>query len=90
MANKSTTVTAGAEQVITLDIPYATVELVHHGDASEPVWYRADGTAAVAAADENKVLLATERLTIPAAGDGTVSISIVSAGAPTVTLEGVA
>ena len=70
---------------------FSKVELVHHGNVDEAAYYRLDGVAPVAAADENRVLLPNERLTVFPGGNGAVSIDIVVAtGAPTVTLEGTA
>lgn len=59
----------------------APAEIVHHGDATEVIYFRTDGVAAVAAADENQVLLASERLFIKLPSDNV--ISVISAGIPT-------
>lgn len=66
------------------------VEITHHGDVDEVVYFRTDGTAAVAAADENRLLLPHERLTLPCASGGAhPTISVVAAtGSPTISVEG--
>lgn len=66
------------------------LELFHHGDVDEVVYYRTDGTAAVASADETRSLGPGERQTLPVNGSGeSPQISIVAAtGTPKISLEG--
>ena len=54
-------------------------EIVNHG--TDAIYFRLDGTAAVAEADETEVVLGSERLaiTLPDSGE----ISIISGGTPT-------
>ena len=54
-------------------------ELVNQG--TDVIYFRLDGTDPVAAADENKVLLGSERLAISLGDDGVVKL--ISAGTPT-------
>jgi len=54
-------------------------EIVNHG--TDAIYFRTDGTAAVVAADENEVVLGSERLSIEIPTSGI--ISVISAGTPT-------
>ena len=54
-------------------------ELVNHG--TDVIYFRLDGTDPVVAADENEVLLGSERLAISLPSDGVVKV--ISAGTPT-------
>lgn len=54
-------------------------ELVNHG--TDVIYFRLDGTDPVAAADENEVLLGSERLAISLPSDGVVKV--ISGGTPT-------
>lgn len=56
-------------------------EIVHHGDVADVIYFRLDGVTAVAAADENQVLLSGERLFVRLGPDNTVDL--ISAGAAT-------
>jgi hypothetical protein len=59
-------------------------EIVNHGDGT--VWYRTDGTTAVAEADECYPVLANERLSIRLPESGEVSIIGGSGETPTYTV----
>ena len=66
-------------------------ELVNHGNvAGAVIYYRTDGVSAAVAADENRVVLAGERVRLrlpPRSGTGaTAQLSIVSAAAVTFSL----
>jgi hypothetical protein len=54
-------------------------EIVNHG--TDAIYFRTDGVAAVAAADENEVVIGGERLSIELPTSGIVSV--ISAGTPT-------
>ena len=54
-------------------------ELVNHG--TDVIYFRVDGVDPVAAADENEVLLPSERLAIPLPDSG--EVRVISAGTPT-------
>jgi len=56
-----------------------SAEIVNHG--TDVIYFRTDGTAAVEAADENEVVLGSERLAIKLGDDG--EVSLISAGTPT-------
>lgn len=60
-------------------------ELVNHGAGT--IYFRTDGVAAVALADENEVILAGERLSFKMPTTGV--ISVISAGTPTYSLVNV-
>ncbi len=54
-------------------------ELVNHG--TDVIYFRLDGTAPVVAADENEVLLGSERLSISLPDSG--EVQMISSGTPT-------
>ena len=66
------------------------IEIFHHGDVDEVVYYRTDGTTAVASADETRSLGPGERQAFMPAGKGDFAlISIVAAtGTPKISVEG--
>jgi hypothetical protein len=66
------------------------IEIFHHGNVDEVVYYRTDGTTAVASADETRSLGPGERQTQQVAAGGAFPvISIVAAtGAPKISVEG--
>ena len=82
--------TASTEDTATLsacDKVGMRADLVHHGylldgttAATEPIYFRLDGTAAAAQADETEIVLSGERVSIqlPATGQ----VSLISAGTP--------
>ena len=88
------TLTADTNHSIELTGSGRTVELTHHGDATEAVYYNSYSDEPVdeltgGGAEEERVLLAGERLVVGsrrAAGDS-VFFELFSAGTPTVTLE---
>lgn len=83
------TLGAGVADDVTLSLSsIATLELVHHGNVTNPVYFRLDATTPVAAADENEVLLPNERLRVAARGGTTQVLGFISAGAATVTVIG--
>lgn len=74
------TLAAATEDVVTLSGGVSLPgEIVNHG--TDAIYFRTDGTAAVAAADENEVVLGGERLSIRLPQSGVVSV--ISAGTPT-------
>lgn len=56
-------------------------EIVNHGDGA--IYFRSDGTTAVAEADETEVVLANERLAIYLNDDGELSVIGASGVTPT-------
>jgi len=82
--------TAATEDTATLsgaDKVGMRADLVHHGylldgttAATEPIYFRLDGTAAVAQADETEVLLSGERISVQLPESG--QVSLISAGTP--------
>jgi hypothetical protein len=72
------TLSAATADVVTLTSKPAIAELVHHGNASDPIYFRVDGTTAVSAAAENEIVLAGERLRIALPDTGIASV--ISAG----------
>ena len=56
-------------------------EIVNHGTGA--IYFRSDGTTAVAAADENEVVLESERLAINLPNDGVLSVIGASGTTPT-------
>ena len=56
-----------------------SAEIVNHG--TDAIYFRTDGTAAVEAADENEVVLGSERLSIRLGDAG--EVSVISGGTPT-------
>ena len=54
-------------------------ELVNHG--TDAIYYRTDGVTAVSAADENGVVIGSERLSFWLGDSG--ALSVISAGTPT-------
>lgn len=90
------TLGAGTADTVTLTSGPGLVEVTHHGNVSNPIYARGDGTAAVAAADENQVILPGQSLVVKAntIADGTSSgrkstVSLISAGAATYTVAAV-
>lgn len=88
MANPVTaTLTAGAASNVTVT-GRGAILVVHHGNVTNPVYFRADGTTAVAAADNNQVCLPGGwRVVRTADKDGTIVVSCISAGTATVTVS---
>lgn len=87
------TLVASTARKINMTGPGGKLELVHQSAVTNPVYYRfaaaeADLTAAVAAADQCRILLAGERLQmgVPRGPTG-VWLSLISAGAAVVSLE---
>ncbi len=72
-----------------------SVELIHHGDSSSPIYYLRAATEAAlttlgakaVAAAEHPVLLSGERLMVGVPTDG-LWVRLLSAGTPTVTVNG--
>lgn len=74
------TLAAATEDVVTLSGgPRKRAEIVNHG--TDAIYFRTDGTAAVAEADENEVVIGSERLAITLGDSG--EVSLISAGTPT-------
>ena len=67
---------------------FGRLEIANSG--TDVAYYRLDGTAAVVAADETRSLLGGERQTIPVGHAGVLpnAISVISAGTPTIHVEG--
>ena len=71
---------------LTLDAGFDRLEIANSG--THVAYYRLDGTAAVAAADETRSLLGGERQTVPVNGDRTCpTVRVISAGTPTIHVE---
>lgn len=93
-ANVSTqTLTAATNASVSITGPGRTVELVHHSDATEVVYFKTYAAEPVddltgGGADDEEVLLAGERLTVECArGAGEpIWIELISAGTPTVSV----
>ncbi len=89
------TLTANTSQTIELSGPGRRVELIHHGNVTNVVYYKAASTEAAAdtmtggGVDEEYVLLSGERLTVnvPREATGNVWIGLRSAGTATVSAE---
>lgn len=74
------TLAAATEDVVTLSGGAGrAAEIVNHG--SDAIYFRVDGTAAVSEADENEVVIGSERLSIYLPTSG--AVSVISAGTPT-------
>ena len=74
------TLAADTEDVVTLSGGAGrAAEIVNHG--TDAIYFRTDGTAAVSAADENEVVIGSERLSIYLPSSG--AVSVISAGTPT-------
>lgn len=67
---------------------FGNLEIANSG--TDVAYYRLDGTAATVAGAETRSLLAGERQTIPTAHAGILvnPISVISAGTPTIHVEG--
>jgi len=83
------TLVAATAAATTLTQKWDVVEVVNHS-TDAVVYARGDGTTATVAGDNNEAILPGERLSIgvawSTAGEGT--ISVISAGTPTVTVVG--
>lgn len=80
----------GTADTFTLSVKGAgRLELFHHGDVDEVAYYRTDGVAPVAAADECRSLGPGERMTIPVRGDNDAPVVglVAETGSPTITVE---
>ena len=62
-------------------------EVVHHGDADNPVWIRTDGVDPVDSADECDVILPGERVPFVWAEAGDDIRLLAAVGTPTVTVR---
>jgi hypothetical protein len=78
-AAHATLVAATADTVTLSGGGRKAAEIVNHG--TDAIYFRTDGTAAVSAADENEVVIGSERLSIWLGDDG--EVSVISAGTPT-------
>lgn len=83
--------TLGAGVADTFDLTangFDRLEIANSG--TDIAYYRLDGVTAVAAADETRSLLGGERQTLPVTGNGVLPnpISVISAGTPTIHVEG--
>jgi hypothetical protein len=82
----SATLTASTVDTVTLSGGGAKlIEVTHHGDASDVIWFRTDGTNPVAFADECGVLLASERITVEVGDAG--ELRLISDGVPSYTAQ---
>jgi len=92
--SKTATLAASTIDSITVSDGCRTVEVVHHGDVTQPL-YLTVGTAAgvpTVAGSNFEVVLAGERLRLPSPpvrGDTDVVVSIICAGAATYSVIGV-
>lgn len=76
------TLTADTADTVTLSGGKGKLaEIVNHGSGA--IYFRSDGTTAVAAADENEVVLANERLAYALPSNGELSIIGASGETPT-------
>ena len=80
-AAHATLVADTADTVTMSGGPGRRAEIVNHGDGA--IYFRVDGTTAVAAADENEVVLANERLAISLPSSGEISVIGASGTTPT-------
>jgi hypothetical protein len=92
-AAKTVTVTASTVDTFTLSgigTPSA-LEVVHHGNTSAPLYVKVDDAVAAptVAGDGFEVVLPGERVRFARVGSGTSVVSLISAGATTVTVIGV-
>jgi hypothetical protein len=89
---KTQTLGAAVVDTVTLTGSFSAVEIVHHGTVANPIYANigATGTPTVAGDDE-EVILPGERIRVPGYGTGgTTVVSMISAGAATYTVIGVA
>jgi hypothetical protein len=69
-----------------------TAELIHHGEVSDVIYYQVRSTEEAltsfgVAGDEAAVLLPSERLTLRTPKSGGIWVRLISAGAPSVTID---
>jgi len=90
--SKTLTLTASVVDSITLTGTFMAVEIVHHGNVANPIFAIAStaATAPTAGGDNCEVVLPGERIRIPGAGANQTVVSLISAGAATYTVIGVA
>jgi hypothetical protein len=89
---KTATLGASVVDTVTLTDKCAAVEVVHHGNVTNPLYVIVDDAIAAptVAGDNFEVVLPGERLRLSRTGTGSAVIaSIISAGAATFTVVGV-
>lgn len=88
MANPVTaTLSAGVASDVTVT-GRGAILIIHHGNVTDPVYFRNDGTTAVVAADNNKVVLPSGyRVVRTSDKDGTIVTSCICATAARVTVS---
>ena len=81
----SATLAAATEDVVTLSTAVGASKLGEVANSgTDPIYARADGTAATVAGDECQVVLGGERLVMGLTAEGT--ISLISSGTPSYTV----
>lgn len=91
--SKHATLVAATADSVTLTGQAQFVEIVHHGDDTDPIYFTTGAavSAPTAAADDTEVILAGERLRIELPRQAEVRVvNLVSAGTPTYSVIGVA
>lgn len=89
---KTATLVANVVDSFEIEGNHSQLELVHHGNVSTPVYFKVAGavTAPTVAGDNCEVVLSGERIALTRAGNSASSfVSVISAGAVTVTVVGV-
>lgn len=87
---ETVTLVAATVTTVTLTRQGRAYELAHHGNTTDPVYVRTDGTAPTVAGAECRVLLMGERITVAQSGPtstATRTCKLISAGIPTVTVS---
>lgn len=91
--SKHWTLTGSQVDSLTLTGQTRFVELVHHNDTTDVVYFAVDtaATAPTVAGDNFEVLLPNERIriSIPRAGAGSPVVSVISVGTPTISIIGI-
>lgn len=90
---KTATLAAATADSVTLSGQRSFVEIVHHGDETDPIYFTVDSAVAAptAAADDTEVILPGERLRVgPVRAGVSTVVNLVSAGTPTYTVIAVA
>lgn len=77
------TLTAATVDTITLTSKTSVFELTHHGDATEPIYFRDQNADPAVAGVDCDVILAGQRLVVSAPGG---VLKVISAGVPSYTL----
>lgn len=85
------TLVAATADTVNIPLGYPRYEVYSHVSNTATIWYRADGTTAVAGADGTFILEPGQSLILsnPKQGGKTVALSLISAGTPSYSVTGV-